>query len=107
VNRGLWRCIHRHYYLVGLSFLLCSRIRQSLDQNDTGRLTVEQVRRSLNAWLQHRLLPEDILNRELMKLLYYQRRNALAIKSHTKTRIRLYAKLGIDVENIKSCTQTI
>lgn len=102
-----WRCIHRHYYLVGLSFLLCSRIRQSLDQNDTGRLTVEQVRRSLNAWLQHRLLPEDILNRELMKLLYYQRRNALAIKSHTKTRIRLYAKLGIDVENIKSCTQTI
>jgi len=24
-----WRCIHRHYYVTGLSYLLCSRIRQS------------------------------------------------------------------------------
>lgn len=102
-----WRCIHRHYYITGLSFLLCSRIRRSVDRNDTGRLTVEQVRRSLNTWLQHRDQPEERLHRELYKQAYYQRRNAQAIRSHTKTRIRLYSRLGIDVDKIKSCIQTI
>jgi SRSO17 transposase len=114
-----WRCIHRHYHLTGLSFLLCSRIRQSLDKsstgklndieklNDTGRLTVEQVRRSISAWLQSRSLPEEILQRELNKQAYHQRRNAQAIKSHTKSRIKLYASLGIDVQKIKSCVQSI
>ena len=46
-----WRCIHRHYYVTGLSFLLCSRLRQTLDKEDERNLTVEQVRRSLNTWL--------------------------------------------------------
>jgi SRSO17 transposase len=23
-----WRCIHRHYYLAGLSYLFCSRLRK-------------------------------------------------------------------------------
>ena len=102
-----WRCIHRHYYLTGLSFLLCSRIRQSLNKSDTGRLTVEQVRRSISVCLQFRDLPEEKLQRELNKQAYYQRRNTQAIKSHTKTRIKLYASLGIDVEKIKSCVQSI
>lgn len=102
-----WRCIHRHYYLTGLSFLLCSRIRQSLDKNNSGRLTVEQVRRSITAYLQNRDLPDEKLQREQNKQAYYQRRNAQAIKSHTKTRIRLYLNLGIDVDRIKSCIQTI
>jgi len=102
-----WRCIHRHYYLTGLSFLLCSRIRQSLDQDNTGRLTVEQIRRSINTWLQHRDQPAEKLQRELDKQAYYQRRNAQAIKSHTKTRIALYSSLGIDVDKIKSCIQTV
>jgi len=52
--------------LTGLSFLLCSRIRQSLDQDNIGRLTVEQVRRSINTWLQHRDQPEEKLQRELV-----------------------------------------
>ena len=102
-----WRCIHRHYYLTGLSFLLCSRIRQSLDKNNTGRLTVEQVRRSISTWLQHRDPPEEKLRREMMKQAYYQRRNAQAIKSHTRTRIKLYSSLGIQVHKIKSCIQTM
>lgn len=102
-----WRCIHRHYYLTGLSFLLCSRIRRSLDKNDTGKLTVEQIRRSINAWLQHDDQPEQKLQRELNKQAYYQRRNAQAIKSHSRTRIRLYASLGIDVDKIKSCIQSV
>lgn len=102
-----WRCIHRHYYLTGLSFLLCSRLRQSLDKNDTGRLTVEQVRRRISAYLQHRDQPNEKLQREQKKQAYYQRRNAQAIKSHTKTRCTLYSSLGINVDKIKSCIQTI
>ena len=106
-----WRCIHRHYYVTGLSFLLCSRIRQTLDKDDTRQLTVEQVRRSLNTWLQHHDLPQPLRDAQFEKELndqrYYQRRNAQAIKSHTKTRIELYANLGIDVDKIKSCVQTL
>jgi SRSO17 transposase len=102
-----WRCIHRHYYLTGLSFLLCSRLRQSLDKINTGQLTVEHVRRGMNAYLQHRDQPEDVLHREQNRQAYYQRRNAEAIRSHTKTRIRLYTSLGIDVDKITSCVQTI
>ena len=97
-----WRCIHRHDHLTGLSFLFCSRIRQSLDKNNTGQLTVEQVRRSINSYLQYRDLPQPWRDEKLQKELddqrYYQQRNAQAIKSHTKTRIKLYLKLGIEVE---------
>lgn len=106
-----WRCIHRHYYVTGLSFLLCSRIRLALDQNDSRQLTVEQVRRSLNAWLQYHDLPQPLRDEKFQKELddqhYYQRRNAEAIKSHTKTRIKLYLSIGIDVDQIKSCIQTL
>ena len=104
-----WRCIHRHYFVTGLSFLLCSRIRQSLDKHDTRELTVEQVRRSLNCWLQYHDLPPNLRDEKFEKELhdqrYYQHRNAQAIKSHTKTRVGLYLKLGIKVDKIKSCVQ--
>ena len=102
-----WRCIHRHYYLTGLSFLLCSRIRQSLDSHQTGELSVEQVRRSLNCYLQHHDLPPPVrdaaFQKELEDQQYYQSRNEQARKSHTKTRIEQYQQLGIDVDHIKTC----
>ena len=102
-----WRCIHRHYYVTGLSFLMCSRIRQSLDENETGDLTVEQVRRSINVWLQHNQLPPPLRDKafteELDRQSYHQKRNATAQKSHTKTRIKFYHDLGIDLQEIKSC----
>jgi len=105
-----WRCIHRHYYVTGLSFLLCSRIRQSLDKNDCGRLTVEQVRRSINTWLQYHDLPRELrdekFQKELKKQRYHQNRNAMAKASHTKTRFERYLSLDIHVEKIKSCVQT-
>jgi len=98
-----WRCIHRHYYLTGLSFLLCSRIRQSLDEE----LSVEQVRRSLNCYLQHHDLPPAVrdaaFDKELANQKYYQSRNEQARKSHTQTRIVFYQRLGIDVDHIKTC----
>ena len=102
-----WRCIHRHYYVTALSYLLCSRIRQSLDKDATGELTVEQVRRAVNAYVAHHHLPlllrDDAFEKELADQHYYQARSAQAKKSHTKTRIKFYLTRGIDVDKIKSC----
>ncbi len=101
-----WRCIHRHYYVTALSFLLCSRIRLHLDKDQSRELTVEQVRRGLNCYLlnyQRQLSPDQALEKELAQQLYYQERNARAKKSHTKTRLKRYLELGIDVAKIKSC----
>ena len=102
-----WRCIHRHYYVTALSYLFCSRIRQRLDGNQSQCLTVEQVRRAANAYLAHHHLPpalrDEAFEKELTDQRYYQERSAQAKKSHTKTRIRFYRDLGIDVDKIKSC----
>jgi len=102
-----WRCIHRHYYVTALSSLLCNRIRQGLDQDGIGELTVEQIRRSLNSYLMHRDLPPPLRDaayeKELADQQYYQERNLQAKKSHTKTRMAFYHQLGIDVNKIKSC----
>jgi hypothetical protein len=40
--------------------------------------------------------------KELDDQRYHQRRNAQAIKSHTKTRINLYFKMRMDVDQIKN-----
>lgn len=102
-----WRCIHRHYYLTGVSYLLCSRIRQKLDSEQSGELTVEQVRRAINTYLTYYHLPPEHRDREFEKVIadqdYYQERSAKARKSHTKTRRNFYERLGIDVDKIKSC----
>ncbi len=102
-----WRSIHRHYYVTALSSLLCSRIRQSLDTHQTGELTVEQVRRSLNSYLMHHHLPapfrDEAYEKDLKSQRHYQDRTVQSKISHTKTRIQLYLSLGIDVDKIKSC----
>ena len=104
-----WRCIHRHYYLTGVSYLLCSRIRQELDREQSGELTVEQVRQGINTYLTYCHLPLEQRDHAFEKAIadqkYYQVRNAQARKSHTKTRRQFYARVGIDVDKIKSCTQ--
>jgi hypothetical protein len=52
-----WRCLHRHFYLAQLSHLFRARMRQKFD-TPTSRddlqehLTMEQVRRAMNAWLE-------------------------------------------------------
>jgi SRSO17 transposase len=107
-----WRCLHRHFYLTQLSHLFCARMRQKFDDATTRddaleHLTTEQVRRAMNAWLEAAaapLTPTERLERELAKQQYYQRRNAQARRSHTKTRKVRLKSLGIDVDRIKSCT---
>jgi SRSO17 transposase len=106
-----WRCLHRHFYLTQLSHLFCARMRQKFDAATPGddpleRLTTEQVRRAINAWLEiaeRRLTKAERFERELAKQRYYQRRNAQARRSHTKTRRARLKSLGIDPDRIKSC----
>jgi len=106
-----WRCLHRHFYLTQLTHLFCARIRQKFDAMTTPddpleHLTTEQVRRAMSAWLEAatgRLARTEQLERELAKQRYYQRRNAQARRSHTKTRKTRLRSLGIDPDRIKCC----
>jgi SRSO17 transposase len=106
-----WQCVHRHFYLTQLSHLFCARVRQKFDaaierDDPLEQLTMEQVRRAINTWLQAampRLTKNERLENELAKQQYYQRRNAQARRSHTRTRKARLQALGIDADRIKSC----
>jgi len=106
-----WRCVHRHWFVTQLSHLFCSRLRQTWDDLDEidpwKKLTVEQVRAVVNAYLKNRDLPPPEraarFEAEINRQRYHQKRNAQARKSHTKTRRKLYKTFGIDVDKIKSC----
>lgn len=105
-----WRCVHRHFFVTQLSHLFCARVRQEYDPSTNEpatHLSIEQVRSAINTWLETADLKPKArkkrYQRELDTQTYYQRRNAQARKSHTKTRFaRLYA-LGIDPDRLKSC----
>lgn len=106
-----WRCLHRHFYLTQLTQLFCARVRQKFDEatahdDPLEHLTTEQVRRAMNTWMeaaQGRLTKTARFRRELAKQQYYQRRNALACRAHTKTHTARLRSLGIDADRIKSC----
>jgi SRSO17 transposase len=106
-----WRCVHRHFYLTQLSHLFCARLRQKFDDATTPddpleHLTMEQVRRAVNAWLAaaaERLTTAERFQRELDQQKYYQHRNAQARRSHTKTKKARLKALGIDADRVKSC----
>jgi SRSO17 transposase len=110
-----WRCVHRHFYLTQLSHLFCARMRQKFEAATTRddpleRLTTEQVRRAMNAWLEvaaGKLTKTEHLERDLAKQHYYKRRNAQAKRSHTNTRRQRLQDLGINVDRIKSCVLNI
>lgn len=105
-----WRCIHRHFYLTQLSHLFCARMREKYDDpkgEQLDRLTIEQVRGAINAWLvAAEMFPaarEARYQKELDRQRYYQKRNRQARQSHTKTRIAQLKSLGIDIKRTKSC----
>jgi SRSO17 transposase len=105
-----WRCVHRHFYLTGLSHLFCARVREEYDRTcreSQDRITVEQVRSAVNVWLEAADLPAAARRKrfqaELEKQRYHQQRNQQARTSHAKTRTSRLQALGIDVDQIKSC----
>jgi len=114
-----WRCLHRHFYLTQLSYLFCARVRLEYDAQESAgsvtvedvpasghrsRLTMEQVRGAINAWLEAATMtPKDRKKRyedELKAIHYHQNRNQSASQSHTRTKIDVFE---FDVEKIKSC----
>lgn len=101
-----WRCVHRHFYVTGLSYLFCARVRQEYAAGGEP-WTLEQVRQATSLWLQVADLPPSLqkqrYERERDKAAYYQRRNRQARKSHTKTRAKRLSELGIEVESLPSC----
>jgi hypothetical protein len=106
-----WRCLHRHFYLTQASYLFCARIRQQYDVPDgqeADHLTIEQVRSAVGTWLSAADLKPAARRRQHEKnenkTRYYQRRNRQAGKSHTKTKLTRLTAMGINVNQIKSCT---
>ena len=105
-----WRCIHRHLYVTIHSQLFCARVRQKLSAHENvlsgERVTMEQVRRAANVYIQSLGLPRPcqyrIYQDEIDRQSYYKQRNAIAAKSHQKTRLRRLLELGIDPNRIKS-----
>jgi SRSO17 transposase len=110
-----WRCVHRHFYLTQLSHLFCARLRQKFDarivrEDPLEHLTMEQVRRAINTWLEAtelRLSKTARLQKELARQYYYQKRNAQSQRSHSKTRQAHLKAHGIDAESIKSCLPSV
>jgi SRSO17 transposase len=106
-----WRCLHRHFYLTQASYLFCARIRQQYDASDSPEaehLTIEQVRSAMSTWLSTADLSlaarRKRHKKDENKQRYYQRRNRQAGQSHTKTKIARLTAMGINVNQIKSCT---
>lgn len=105
-----WDCIHRHLSVTILSHLFCSRVRSQLSPGtvvtDGNLLTLEQVRRAMDVYLDAVDLPRRARNRryeeELGRQRYYQARNAQASRSHTKTRRLWFERKGIDVDRIRT-----
>ena len=104
--------MHRHFYVTQLSHLYCARLRQKLDPgflcaDPLEHLTVEQVRRAMNIWLDTvDLKPaarRSRFQKELETQHYHQRRNCQSRRSHTKTRLAKLKSLGIDPDRIRSC----
>ena len=105
-----WGCVHRHLIVTIASQLFCARVRHQLCPNevvtDATRLTLEQVRRALDVYLDSADLPPRVRlarhQAEVDRLSYHQRRNATASRSHHKTRLKEYEAMGIDAMKIKS-----
>ena len=105
-----WGCVHRHLIVTIVSQLFCARVRQKLCPSevvtDAKRLTLEQVRRAMDVYLDAVDLPRAArlarYEAELKRIRYHQDRNATASRSHFKTRRKQYEAMGIDPTKIKS-----
>ena len=109
-----WKCIHRHYFVTLLGHLFCAHTRKKLskteDVTSDEYLTVEQIRRAVNANLGATTDPPRVraskYKAEYDIQSYYQKRNAYAIKSHRKKRRAAFKALGINIHTTKSIYDT-
>ena len=96
----------RHLILSAVTLLFLARMREKfLDRFP--ELTISQAKQAMSALVETWFLPLEatvvILEKASRTLKYYQRRNAAARKSHTKTRKRKLAEMGIDLSTINRC----
>jgi SRSO17 transposase len=96
----------RHLILSAVSLLFLARSRLNMLESYP-ELTVSQVRQATSAMIQSWwLTPSDaerLISHTAYRLQYYQRRNAQARKSHTRTRIRKLEAMGISLDTIPKC----
>lgn len=105
-----WGCIHRHLIVTIVAQVFCARVRHQRSPSevvtDAERLTLEQVRRAANVFIESIGLPLqarlDRYRSELQRIEYHQTRNAHASRAHTKKRMAWYLARGIDPDKIKS-----
>ena len=96
----------RHLILSAVSLLFLARMRHEL-QETYPELTISQMKQAMSAviasWWMTPASAETLLASTAYKLSYYQKRNAQARKSHTKTRHKKLAAMGIDMQTIPKC----
>ena len=82
-------------------------IASSKKTTDLACLTVEQVREAVSIWFEAQELPRACRLRKYedgaARLAYYQRRNHLARRCHTKKTRRRLRKIGINPDRLRSC----
>lgn len=97
----------RHLILSNVSLLFLARMRQRLKESFP-EVTVSQLREAMSSlvqsWWLNRSGADALIDATASRLEYYQRRNAQARKSHTKTRVRKLEAMGIDMTHIAKCS---
>jgi SRSO17 transposase len=97
----------RHLILSAVSLLFLARMRQEFQQTYP-ELTISQLKQAMSSLIESWwMTPENaerLFKSMAYKLTYYQKRNAQARKSHTKTRNKKLAAMGIDMDSISKCS---
>lgn len=97
----------RHLILSAVSLLFLARMRETF-LTWYPELTVSQMKQAMSALIDSMFLTpasaQRVLDLAARKLTYYQRRNEQARKSHTKTRNRKLAEIGVDLSTIQKCS---
>lgn len=99
----------RHLILSALSLLFLARMRETF-LTWYPELTISQMKQATSALMESLFLTpmsrERVLELAAKKLIYYQRCNAQARQSHTKTRNKTLTDIGVDMTTIKHCRDT-
>lgn len=96
----------RHLIISAVSLLFLARVRQDLGERFP-ELTISQVYQATSAIVQSWWLSpadgERLINSTAYRLQYYQRRNAQARHSHSRTRTTKLEAAGIPIAAMKPC----
>ena len=75
---------------------------------ETAYLTVEQVRQAAGAWFESHGLPHGARSKRYQEtaeqIIYYQRRNRDARRSHRKATLQRLHRMGIRLGDLQTCT---